>query len=261
MSARSIARELAVIVLPQLPKDKAKLDKVELKTLIAKSVSLLVDNAKQNLADANALLLKAAGEISDTEVEHPDNQDKIEELQPVNVTTQQLRNQVELIERALQLTAEALDIPEIILLTGGKSIAVPCKKCKTTSTIHIARDEETEIMQFFMLLIETLNEHKEEIDNFLQQAKAKWRVERMVSIDRDILRLACAEALYLHDVPINVCISEAVELSHRFADERAAKFINGVLGDLSATASHFRRTGEFKSLEEIEPATEAEATL
>lgn len=254
MSARSIARELAVIVLPQLPKDKEKLEKSELRTLIAKSVSMLVDNAKQNLADANSLLLKAAGQITDTEVDHPENEEKIDDLSPVKVTTKQLREQVDLIERALQLTAEALDIPEIVLLAGGKSIGVPCKKCKHTNTVHIAKEEETEIMQFFVRLIETFNEHKAEIDSFLQQAKARWRVERMVSIDRDILRLACAEALYLHDVPINVCISEAVELSHRFADERAAKFINGVLGDLSDTAAYFRRTGEFKPLEENESA-------
>ena len=67
----------------------------------------------------------------------------------------------------------------------------------------------------------------------------------MVSIDRDILRLACAEAFFIDEVPINVAISEAVELCHRFADEKAAKFVNGVLADLSEQAKEFRKTGEF----------------
>jgi hypothetical protein len=39
-----------------------------------------------------------------------------------------------------------------------------------------------------------------------------------------------------------VAISEAVELSHRFADERAAKFINGVLADLAEEAEAVRRS-------------------
>ncbi len=67
----------------------------------------------------------------------------------------------------------------------------------------------------------------------------------MVSIDRDILRLACTEAFFLKEVPINVAISEAVELCHRFADERAAKFVNGVLSDMVEQAKEFRRTGQF----------------
>ena len=56
--------------------------------------------------------------------------------------------------------------------------------------------------------------------------KEALAVDRMVSIDRDILRLACAEAFFIEEVPVNVAISEAVELAHRFADEKAAKFIN-----------------------------------
>ena len=46
------------------------------------------------------------------------------------------------------------------------------------------------------------------------------------------------------DIPVNVAISEAVELAHRFADDKAARFINGVLGDLSKDAQDYRTTGE-----------------
>ncbi len=49
------------------------------------------------------------------------------------------------------------------------------------------------------------------------------------------------------DIPINVAISEAVELSHRFADEKAAKFINGILADLSEEAEAVRRATWKKS--------------
>jgi hypothetical protein len=36
-------------------------------------------------------------------------------------------------------------------------------------------------------------------------------------------------------------------LCHRFADERAAKFINGILADLVEEAEYFRQTGEFRT--------------
>ncbi len=227
-SGRRIARELAVIVFPQLPKDREKLEAVELKAIVAKAVSMLTDYARQCLAEANALALKSAEALSGIEVEHPDNAERIEDLVPVPVTTGQLKEQLEQIERALHLVSEALDIPETTAQCGP---------------------QESETKGFLARLLSTYAEHRTEIDEFLRQARAKWKVERMVSIDRDILRLACAEALFMQDIPINVSISEAVELAHRFADEKAARFINGILGDLAQAASTYRRTGVLKGLE------------
>ena len=63
MSARRIARELAVILMPQLPKDRHKLNSVDYEALIAKSVHMLVDHAKQCLSNANAILVTSAGAI------------------------------------------------------------------------------------------------------------------------------------------------------------------------------------------------------
>lgn len=222
MSARRIARELAVILLPQLPKDKRKLERVELDKLTQKAVQMLVDYAKQCLADANAFIVKAQQMSVEQEIDHPQNRNT-EEIESVPLTTAQLKEHLDLMERALHLTSEALDVPQMKI--------------------------DAKETDFLFLLVSTYLEHREEIDQFIANAKAKWRVERMVSIDRDILRLACAEAFFLPEIPINVCISEAVELSHRFADERAAKFVNGVLGDLAEEAKSFRRTGEFGSVE------------
>ena len=64
MSARRIARELAVMVLPQLAKDKAKLEKIELEEVVSKAISMLHDYAKENLAEVEALLSKTYGEIN-----------------------------------------------------------------------------------------------------------------------------------------------------------------------------------------------------
>src|SRR5260221_2410791 len=100
MTARRIARELAVIVLPQISKDKNRLEQTDISWLIAKAVTMLCDYAKQNLAEADALLNQAASQLVDVEVEHPINSEAIEDLAPVHLTTNQLKNQIVTLDRA-----------------------------------------------------------------------------------------------------------------------------------------------------------------
>ena len=73
MSARRLARELAIIVMPQLPKNVEKLEKLEITDLVDKAIHMLVDYAKQNLKDAHALIRESNNELVDIEVEHKDN--------------------------------------------------------------------------------------------------------------------------------------------------------------------------------------------
>jgi len=263
MSARRIARELAVIVMPQLPKEHQKLTKLEVDDLVARAVHMLSDYAKQSLADANAILERASKDIVDIEVEHPDNARNVDKLEPVQLTSAQLKEQIQKIDRALHLVAEALDVPDMVLHGGRNLLEVNCSKCSHVNQVHIERPNQSEVRDFMYELINTYQGHKAEIDDFIRYAKSKWQIQRMVSIDRDILRLACAEAFFMPDIPIRVAISEAVELCHRFADEQAAKFINGILGDLSDEAKHFRNKGEFLSIgQQIEDsAADAEAPL
>ncbi len=75
---------------------------------------------------------------------------------------------------------------------------------------------------------------KEEIDTLLAEFSTDWKVERMNFVDRNIMRLAVCELINTsRDVPVKVCINEAVELAKRFSDEKAARFINGVLGGIA----------------------------
>lgn len=226
MSARRIARELAVILLPQLPKDQKKLEKLEMDRLVSKAVQMLTDYSKQCLADANSFVVKSQQVLMDQEVEAPENRRLVEDLNAVPLNSAQVREHLALMERALNLASEALDIPQMRI--------------------------ESQDTDFLFSLVTAYNDHRKEIDQFINNVKVKWRVERMVSIDRDILRLACAEAFFMPDIPIRVCINEAVELANRFADEKAAKFINGVLGDLAEEARHYRRSGEFGGPEVVD---------
>lgn len=245
MTARRIAREIAVILMPQLPKTKDAQDALEMGPLIEKTVKMLTDYAKQSLLDAGGLLEKANYELHNLEAEHPDNSRSTQVLHPVALTTGDLRAQITQIEKALNLVAEALDVPEMSLATGGSTVNIPCRQCGHTNRATFEKYSQAEMRDFLLILLNTYTKNKNEIDEYIKSTRSKWNVERMVSIDRDILRLACAEAFFIDEVPVNVAISEAVELCHRFADEKAAKFVNGVLADLAEQAKEFRRTGEF----------------
>ena len=55
-----------------------------------------------------------------------------------------------------------------------------------------------------------------------------WRIERMPSVDRNILRLAVYEMMH-SDTPAPVVIDEALELARRYSNEESVQFVNGVL--------------------------------
>ena len=60
-----------------------------------------------------------------------------------------------------------------------------------------------------------------------------WPTSRLGKTELSIMRLAVYEMLYDEDIPTNVALNEAVELSKKYgsADSTAA-FVNGVLGKL-----------------------------
>ncbi|MMZ68629.1 hypothetical protein D1872_313360 [compost metagenome] len=57
-----------------------------------------------------------------------------------------------------------------------------------------------------------------------------WQVSRLSRVDRQILRLAAYEMVFMDDVPAKVAVNEAIELSKHFGTEESGKFVNGVLG-------------------------------
>jgi len=82
-------------------------------------------------------------------------------------------------------------------------------------------------------LVAGIARHKQELDDHVTRLAVDWRVERMAVIDRNILRLAAYEIIHRHDVPVSVAINEAVELAKTFSTPEAARFINGILGQLA----------------------------
>jgi len=97
-------------------------------------------------------------------------------------------------------------------------------------------DLSQEISEFSRDLVSGTAKNRDEIDRSIQKFAPAWPVEQLAIVDRNILRLAIFEILFDNKVPVKVVINEAVELAKTFGSESSAKFINGVLGSVSAIA-------------------------
>jgi N utilization substance protein B len=78
-------------------------------------------------------------------------------------------------------------------------------------------------------LVDVVTANRENIDETIGNISRTWRLDRMARVDRNILRLAVAEMLYLPDIPGRVTINEAVELAKRFGAAESPAFVNGLL--------------------------------
>lgn len=78
-------------------------------------------------------------------------------------------------------------------------------------------------------LVEGTVENRTAIDSLIRQHAENWRLERMPTIDRNILRLAIYEMLHEANVPEVVILDEAIELAKKFGSENSGRFINGLL--------------------------------
>ena len=77
-------------------------------------------------------------------------------------------------------------------------------------------------------------ENKEKVDLNIKNFAPAWPIEQVSIVDRNILRLAIFEILLNNKVPVKVAINEAVELAKAFGSESSSRFVNGVLGSVSA---------------------------
>jgi transcription antitermination protein NusB len=73
----------------------------------------------------------------------------------------------------------------------------------------------------------------EEIDQLIQKAAKKWKLVRIAAIDRNIMRIAVCEIVYMDDIPDAVSINEALEIAKKFSTSESAAFINGILDRIS----------------------------
>jgi N utilization substance protein B len=87
---------------------------------------------------------------------------------------------------------------------------------------------------YAVTLVHGTLEKQDEIDRRVSDLSSGWSLDRQAAVDRNILRLAAYELLYVDDVPVGAAINEAVELAKKYSTEESGRFVNGVLGALAA---------------------------
>ena len=95
-----------------------------------------------------------------------------------------------------------------------------------------SRTTSPEVREFAKQIEEGVLSHHHELDQLINRFAVEWTVDRMPVVDRNILRWAIFELLWIPDIPAKVTLNEAMELAKRFADDEARRFINGLLDHL-----------------------------
>ncbi len=86
-------------------------------------------------------------------------------------------------------------------------------------------------------LVNGIKASRQQIDAFIAGAATQWPIEQLAVVDRNILRIAIYEMLIENETPVRVAVNEAIELAKAFGGGSSPRFINGVLGALSAQKS------------------------
>ena len=86
--------------------------------------------------------------------------------------------------------------------------------------------------KYITRVLEGVLNHRYLLDEKIEKAAQGWALDRMSMVDLTIMRLAVWEMIFEKDIPGNVSIAEALELTERYSDPEDKKFVNGVLGTI-----------------------------
>ena len=209
MQARRASRELAFILFSQFEKKISQYTKENFDDIILKSVRILSDTAKEDLKKSLGSLLDMKNRIDDYEAEHEINLNR--PLEAVNIavpmpTTQEVKDKIDELISVAEKSVLALEIAEFATL-----------------------EAQNEVQDYAIKIAQAYQKNNTEIDNLIQQYSTGWDFDRLVKMDKDILRIALSELLHIKEAPMKVVIDEALELAKKYSTDDSASFVNGVL--------------------------------
>lgn len=84
--------------------------------------------------------------------------------------------------------------------------------------------------RYMRKLVRTFVENSADIDKLIAEFSEKWDIDRVGFIERNILRIALAELLYISVKSPKVAILDYIKLAQKYAGKNCARFVNGILG-------------------------------
>ena len=101
-----------------------------------------------------------------------------------------------------------------------------------------------ELAEFARALLDGVLGNREQIDALIQRVAPARPTEELSSVDRNILRIAIREFMMDNLTPAGAAINEAVELAKKYGSESSSRFVNGVLGSISASGKADAQEGD-----------------
>ena len=209
MKARHVARELALLLFSQLETYGKKISKKDFENIILNSVRILTNSANEELQLSLSYLFETKEFIQNYENDNPKNISRPLEAPNIPVKIPMTDEMVKKIDNLIEVSEKALTALEIAEMT----------------TI----EEKGDVKEFVLTIAETYSKNKKEIDELISKFTSGWDIDRLVKMDKDILRIAITELLYIKGTPIKVVVDEAVELAKKYSTEDSSSFVNGIL--------------------------------
>ena len=209
MQARRAARELAFILFSQFDKKITNYSREDLQDIILKSVRILTSSATEELKIALGGLVAMRNQIENYEADAEENLKR-----PIGAAN---------IPVPIPMTSDMTGrINEMINIAEKSMLALEIAEFTTLDSQHDVKNYAIQIADFFQ-------KNHEEVDEIIQKYAKNWDLGRLVKMDKDILRIAIVELLYIKDAPMKVVVDEALELAKKYSTDDSAAFINGVL--------------------------------
>ena len=126
--------------------------------------------------------------------------------------------------------ADASTMQDKTAVDAGGCISIPRDRIDEAITdFWRSFKTDSDVKSFFTVLVVGTFRHLDEIDRIINDISKNWKLDRMAVVDRNIIRCAVFEILYLSDIPPTVTINEAIEIAKRYGTEDSPGFINGIL--------------------------------
>ncbi len=96
----------------------------------------------------------------------------------------------------------------------------------TVEAVPIPPEEK----EYVEAVVHGVLDHLLELDGIIGELASGWKLERIASVDRNVLRVALYEIEHRADIPARVSVNEAVEMAKKYSTAESGKFVNGILG-------------------------------
>ncbi len=209
MQARRASRELALIIFSQIGKEIDKFNPNDFEQMILGSVRTLISNCSDEISIVTSELSNVREFVEDFENNHPDNLSR--PIDAINIPvemplTSKMKEDIDIIMNVAEKSMSALEVAELSVLSG-----------------------QNDVKRYVQKIISAYKDKKSDIDNVIKELASGWDIDRLFKIDKDILRIAIAELLFVKDAPVKVIIDEALELAKKYSTDESPSFINGIL--------------------------------